>query len=141
MWWERRQRRTGSSFRLIKQQLHTGQLCTNLPLAGTLLCFFPPKPNAVFECPEEGPGLCIPHPSPLSDFAFTYSCQLLSLEVLGGGEPCLLKQRVSEGLLGNKGTGRGSSPGIKAERESGEWCMEKVEFDGGKKCTCIFTNF
>lgn len=39
---------------------------------------------------------------------------------------------MSESLLGNKGTGRGSSPGIKAERESGEWCTEKVEFDGGK---------
>lgn len=39
---------------------------------------------------------------------------------------------MSEGLLGNKGTGRGSPPGIKAERESGELCMQKVEFDGGK---------
>lgn len=45
---------------------------------------------------------------------------------------------MSEGLLGNKGTGRGLSPGIKAERESGELCMQKVEFDGGKN-TYLFS--
>lgn len=50
---------------------------------------------------------------------FTYLCYLLSLKVLGWVIPPL-KQRVSGGLLGNKGMGRGSSPGIEAERELGE---------------------